>query len=476
MNTKLVRYVTLVMTLCLMSSLASAQGLKVRAVSKGKVSPKIHLPNIGITLDLLHRGPIETITTSVKDFVSQVTLGEKFDEEMDTLAANIAEALKEEDMTGEQTPFGTFNPTTDLQKQIERQAIQARQNMQISAGTDGTVLSRKAGLREIHFPGARLETDQNLDSDDLYAQIQLHHTFAQAEELVDHLDGLRERLLLEHSMPAEILQLDPIAKDYLQLAIRVYELMARDQFAMNSGKTKNPITWDLDLAIQNATDKVLRKVYVPSPLYGQLSSRYDTPLGGTQVVYEPYGIDIAREKYGIFFSPETDVPGFIDAIQAVSFTEYMVKENDFNFPFFGKDPSLNYKIVRLWSKLWNNELSPEIGQFLLKDYMYARNARDIGAVMDTAYEDFLLKHKFPGLNFGAKPEILKIVCENVEKDILTLTSDELLEMQLGMEVTLLVRTLPSSPFWQELDEITRRKVDTMRNLLEGGLENGALQN
>ena len=427
MNTKLIRS-TLVLAVCLLAT--AAQAITVKTLPKpGKVPHKVQLPHIP-SFKIGHPKGVKAswkgAVRPVKEALSPLFSGKSFEREMDALALNIQKSIDAQSITGEQIK----RPPT-----------------QIFATQDGTVLSREAGFRDIYLPGV------HPGGKDPSASQQLRRLYPNADKLPEQFDGRASYELLLHSMPREILEKDPTAGDLLRVALHVYELVAKDQYVLNHEDIKNlPITWRVDLAIMEAQLKVFDKIY----RVGLLSDgfRKDVPFITESILAQDF---------------ET-IPGFFDAVNAVTFTEYMVKENNLNFPFFGKDKYLNKTIVTLWRKLWTNELSPEIGQFLLKDYMYAPNARNIGAVIDAVYEDYLLDHKFPGINFGADAAVLETFCDNVGKEIFTPTTEELFDYQLGQEVVLLVRTLPESPFWEGLDQITKLKVETMRDLLEGGLE------
>ena len=445
MNTKLVRC-TLVLAVCLAATAAQA-AFKVTAVPKpGEVPTKVKLPHVGITLNIVPKSPLTNVKNAARRVVSQIPFGKNFDREMDKIQENLSKQL-----------LGPGN-----------------QDTHISAGEE-VVLSRAAGFRDIHLPDAHVvnESSSYEDLEEPFGQFmaqRLLPLLPSADKLLQQFDGEASYDLLVNSMPRDILELDPMSQDFLKLTLQIYELIAKDQFVMSDSKIKDlPHTWNLDLAVQDASVRLLGKVGRPESFSDFSSPWSDTPL----IVSSPVEMDLNRLRYEIFYAPEVDAPGFVDAIKAVSFTEYMVKVNDLNFPSFGQDELLDAMIVSLWHKMWTNELSPQIGQFLLKDYMYGANAHDIGAVMDEVYENYLLRHKFPGINFGAELKTLKKFCDNVHKGAVTPTAEELHGYQLGQEVVLLVRTLPESSFWHTLDRDTQIKVENMRRLLEGGLENGA---
>ena len=441
MNTKTIRY-TLVLATCLVTTLAQAAIIK--AVPKGNKRPlKVELPHVGKAIKVVPQGAVGAVKNFAKNTTRNIAdqlSGKAFDREMDQLAANIRRSMNQQFMTSEQ-----------LEK--ERYATY------IFTDENGTTLSREAGLRTIVFPNiyAAESTPQLMEQFLHLPQARgLQSQYSRMDKLAEQFDGRASYDLLLHSMPLEKLQTDPYAGDLLKMTLHVYELLVQDQYIIQSGlKVDLPVTWNLEFAMEGATLNVIKKVKDPDWVNGRFEDE-------------------------IFYAPEVDAPGFAAAVKAVSFTEYMVKENKFNFPTFDKNSrSLNYLIVDLWHKLWNDELSPEVGQFLLKDYLYAADAFDIGTLMDQALREYELSSpsatQFVGFNFGLPPETLKQVCDDMSNGIINFTFTDTFNFRLGQAVVLLVRTLPQSPFWKDLDRATQIKVENMRKLLDKVRENTLAQ-
>ena len=492
MNTKTIRCI-LALTVCFVT--VSAQAINIKAVPKpSKVSPKIALPHAGITIKPTSQSALTTVKDAAKNLADQFN-GKAFDREMDQIAANIRQSIDRQYMTSQQLKEQSYTTF-------------------ISGGKNGTVLSREVGFRDIFLPNIiTLDSSSAPQPVGQFFRLPqasgLRSQHAYMDQLAQHFDGRASYDLLLHAMPPEKLQTDPYAGDLLKLTLHAYELVAKDQFTVKMNlKDDLPVTWDLLFAMDGATLKVLDKKdskfqalsaivkeefsnlkegmqqgippetaayrsrdtlydYIISMAHARYVKRTRKAQQGTTPVENAYTDERFKDDLLFPESWETEIPSFLDAMQAVSFTEYMVKENKFNFPVFKRNiTSFNYLIVDLWHKLWNDKLSPEAGQFLLKDYMYANDALPVGDIMDQTYQVYLSTQLFPGFNFGIHPETLKQVCDNIRDEIIAPTSLERFNFQLGMIAVLLAKTLPESEFWKTLDRDTQIKVQNVRRLLD----------
>ena len=155
-----------------------------------------------------------------------------------------------------------------------------------------------------------------------------------------------------------------------------------------------------------------------------------------------------------------EAPTLFPNLNILSLREYVIKHG-FLFPSYTSDKQLLPTVLHAWRRLIAGELTPEANNMLVQSYFYSLNTRDIKEIVTEA-ENFVQENgRFPGFDtLTLSPEEIwaYIQADGASQ----LTAEELDEITLGMQASLVAKGVPNCDWlWDTLPTTLKMRINQL---------------